>query len=72
MYFICGINFIEIHKIDDFDEKNYIENSEINIITKFRIWKLPIIKDIRFEFYYLNINFEIIHLNFWNIYLKLI
>jgi hypothetical protein len=37
MYFICGINFIEIHKIDDFDEKNYIENSEINIITKFRI-----------------------------------
>jgi hypothetical protein len=38
MYFICGINFIKILKINDFDKENYIEKFEMNIITKFRIW----------------------------------
>jgi hypothetical protein len=37
MYFISGINFIKILKINDFDKENYIEKFEMNIITKFRI-----------------------------------
>jgi hypothetical protein len=50
MYFVCGINFIKIHKINYFDKETYIEIFEINTIKKLRIWKLPIIKDITFEF----------------------